>query len=184
MFQSIASLIPYENKNHEKLLILCYINSIKELEVEVYHHLNDNINLRNHVTKIIEYDNGMIDNSIDYGISYELMKDSDYGNDLLICFIEGESQILNALVFDPENDFSYINLISYEEPINSIYLIKSAVSFDKKNCLICYESKTSFFKSYACLSFNSIYKKWSEPYEFEIIIQQKNMMKIILKFII
>ena len=42
MFQSVVSLIPYENKNHEKLLIICYINSLKELELEVYYNLNNN----------------------------------------------------------------------------------------------------------------------------------------------
>lgn len=170
MFLSIASLIPYENKNHEKLLILCYINYQKELELEIYSNLNDDINLRNHFTKTIEYKDGKIDNSLDYGISCELMKFSGDENDLLICFIEGDSQILNGLVFDPENECSYKYLITYEEePINSAYLIKSAVSFDKNNCLICYEIKSFFVKSYSCISFNSVYTKWSEPFEFSII---------------
>ena len=163
--EKFISILTYQNNNEENFLIICFINSNKELQIETYIDLLDQQNLNNKITKKIEYDDGSSEYSIDYGVSCEIMKDLNYQDDLLICFIQSESQFLTGLVFDPENDFSFKYLITGDEKLKNITLIKNAVSPDKTNFLICYEGATlSIF--FGCITYNTVNKTWSKSYEF------------------
>ena len=86
----------------------------------------------------------------------------------MICFVASESNYLNGLIFDPENDFSYMYLIRYGTSIENINSIKSTVSSDKTYCLIClsqekYITLTSKYSyTYGCLIFNFASQMWSK----------------------
>ena len=105
--ERLISILTYQ----EEYLIVCFINSNKELQIEKYSYSNPQQNLINKVTKKIEYEDSSSEYSNNYGVSCEMMKDSNYQNDLLICFIESESLLLTGLVFDPETDFSFMYLV-------------------------------------------------------------------------
>ena len=155
------SLFTYQNKSGENFLVLCFINSNKELQIELYINLHDGQNLEKKIIKKIEYDDGSSEYSNNYGVSCQLMNDHNYENDLFVCFIQSESLYLTGLVFDPENYFSFLYLITCEEKLKNISLIKSAVSFDKTNFLVCYEEITLTI-SYGCITYNTVNKTWSE----------------------
>ena len=184
MVQSQVSLIPFIDKNNNNLIIIAYINTKKELILEAYKILDDTASLTNKVTKTIEKD-GISEYSFDYGLSCEMMSTPNYSNDLLVCFVASESNYLNVLVFDPENDFSYMYLVTYETQIENINLIKSAVYTDKTSCFICLEVNSNGY-GYGCIAFNFEHQIWSEfnliigfsdgyEYDFEVYyIEEKN----------
>lgn len=158
-----ASIIFYRNKELNNLLIVSYIDIETQINIIIYTNFdNDNINTFN-VTKRIGYEN----DTSDYTISCQLMYSPLYSNDLLICFIGNDSNLLSGLVFDPENNFSFLFTVTNNVESNGIFALKTIVSPDKTNCLICYENKPVFAGyTFDCIRFNFIYKIWSDTYQF------------------
>ena len=74
MEQSSVSLIPYQDKNNNKYLIICYIDTDKKLCIKKFSLNSDNqFTLINKVTKLIEYEEGTNECSLNYAISCELI---------------------------------------------------------------------------------------------------------------
>ena len=159
------SLIPYEDIYGNNYFFICYINDSKELQIEKYSAAEDSIYISiNNINKEIEYENGTTEKSKNNGISCQLMHLSEYDYDLLICFIQSESNVLNGLIFDPEN-LSYLFLVPNKTIDIEINIIKSTLSPDKTNCLICYEGNPDY-PSFECIIFNIENKIWSDYYQF------------------
>ena len=108
------------------------------------------------------------------------MKDLNYQNNLLICFIESESFLLTGLVFESKNDFSFMYLVTCDEKSKNITLIKNAASSNKTNFLICYTG-IPLILFFGCITYNSINK--CRVNHMNLLIIQPALI-IILKYII
>ena len=155
-----TSLIPYEDSNKNAYLFVCYINSDNSLTILKYSVISDDNNepIFN-ITQPIKYDDTTED-SLSDEISCDLMY-----NNLLICFVQTKSKILVGLVFDIGNNFSFLYSVKNHISNNYFSYIKSAISADKKNCIICYLI-LSTDNYYSCIVFNLEYKIWSNDYQF------------------
>ena len=178
-----ASVVPFKDKYENEYIFICYINDSKELNIEKYTATEDNIDVSiKDITKIIEYNDNTTEHSKNDGISCQLMNLSEYENNLLICFIQSESNYLNGLAFDPENNLSYLFLLTNKNINIEINIIKSAISSDETNCLICYEgnANSSIFQ---CIAFNIEYKIWSEHYQFIYYAFNENLFDFNVNYI-
>ena len=72
-------------------------------------------------------------------ISCEIMNHISYGY-LFICFYENRGyNEISISIFNPENNFESISLPKlYINVSNQLIYIRTTVSKDKKNCLVCY----------------------------------------------
>ena len=78
--QSIVSIIPYQDKSLNNLLIICYLNANDQILLEVYTNIEkeNEISLKNTVTTESTFFSEM---------TCELMYSPLYSNDLLTCFV-------------------------------------------------------------------------------------------------
>ena len=161
-----VSVVPFKDKYENEFIFICYIDDSKQLNIEKYTAIDDNIDVSiMDITQAVEYDDGTTEFSKNDAISCQLMNLAEYENNVLICFIQSESNYLNGLVFDPDNDLSYLFLAPNKNINIEINFIKSAISPDKTNCLICYEGNSDI-PTFQCIVFNIENKIWSEYYQF------------------
>ena len=144
----------YQNNNY---FIISFINIDGKIQIQKYEFNTDDISLINNVTKEIPNEEGIQGESLDNGISCELMYVNGYSNNVLICFVENYSNLLIALEFDPENDLSFINNTINNKENEGTYDIKTIISPNKQICLICY-TKANF----ECILYDSKRKLFSD----------------------
>ena len=159
---SVISMIPYTSKNGEKFIIIGYIDSKSFIRVLMYKidFVLSQIDLLCSVYKnTVNEDKipGFV--SFPKRVSCQLMSKLD-NDKILVCFSSNDDvNKISAIIFDPENEVSFLYYSNNTIKSVAIYNIHSEITPTKNISLVCINDLSSHF---ACLLYFSDSNKFGE----------------------
>ena len=162
--KSFVELVPF-SKDGELNLISVFANEAQSLELKLYkfNYPNSSGNLLEfksvNIQKAFKHDSNNNELVLNKRVSCEITYSTEYSREVLSCFLMNDQSLLLVINFYPEN-VSPISFSKNQIQTTGNNIIVSAVSFDKKKCIVCY---IDFATNFHCSLYDAETNELSDP---------------------